>query len=258
MLLSKNSCCRLRCSPFLAWALGSLSMASTAPLWLSEGTLWFTNVDLWVSSNARPHVLSFTKSSVLRKRSLMPTRNCQRRVAADQCRVDRVEERWEPSRQVIDGKVISNTNADQQATNLEILAQRQTHGAKPWEPHTWGLWDISILIINGNFEETYNWEAPRNCRIPSNELSYCQPAIVQHSRPTWVIWFSNMSLLGPWLRAVGPCVPCLDVKQEFMPQVGIINNTTPNARLNILGISWRKKKSSCLHIHFLLCGFVWK
>jgi hypothetical protein len=138
--------------------------------------------------------------------------------------------------------VISNTNADQQATNLEILAQRQTHGAKPWEPHTWGLWDISIIIINGNFEETYNWEAPRNCRIPSNELSYCQPAIVQRSRPTWVIWFSNMSLLGPWPRAVGPCVPCLHVKQEFMPQVGIINITTPNARLNILGISWRKKK----------------
>ena len=103
MLLSKNTCCRLRCSPFLAWALGSLSMASMATLWLSEGTLWFTNVDLWVSSTARPHVLSFTKSSVLRKRSLMPTRNCQRRVAADQCRVDRVGERWEPSRQVIDG-----------------------------------------------------------------------------------------------------------------------------------------------------------
>ena len=145
--------------------------------------------------------------------------------------------------------VISNTNADQQATNLEILAQRQTHGAKPWEPHTWGLWDISIIIINGNFEETYNWEAPRNCRIPSNELSYCQPAIVQRSRPTWVIWFSNMSLLGPWPRAVGPCVPCLHVKQEFMPQVGIINITTPNARLNILGISWRKKKAAaCISI----------
>ena len=142
--------------------------------------------------------------------------------------------------------VISNTNADQQATNLEILAQRQTHGAKPWEPHTWGLWDISIIIINGNFEETYNWEAPRNCRIPSNELSYCQPAIVQRSRPTWVIWFSNMSLLGPWPRAVGPCVPCLDVKQEIMPQVGIINITTPNARLNILGISWREREKKQL------------
>ena len=74
------------------------------------------------------------------------------------------------------------------------------------------------------------------CRIPSNGPTYCLPAIVQLSRPTWVIWFSNMSLLGPWPRAVGPCEPCLAVKFRFCQKSAFQLLPTPHMKISICWI----------------------